>query len=92
LRKGDTDRAIADYNEGVRLNPKYAVAFYNRGNAYSRKGDTDRAIADYSEAIRLYPKYALAFCWRGKAKLKINDSSGNEDIAQARQLDASACL
>src|SRR6185503_12769589 len=49
--KGDDDRAIADYNEAIRLDPKYAQALFNRGNAYYQKGDDDRAIADYNEAI-----------------------------------------
>src|SRR6478609_5042777 len=55
-RKGDTDRAIADYTEAIRLDPKFAVAYANRGLAHSDKGDTRRAIADYNEAIRLDPK------------------------------------
>ena len=58
--KGDNDRAIADYDEAIRLDPKFARAFINRGNAYRDKGDNDRAIADYNEAIRLDPKYAMA--------------------------------
>src|SRR5436190_23802422 len=35
--KGDMDRAIADLNEAIRLDPKYAVAYNNRGLAYSDK-------------------------------------------------------
>ena len=65
--KGDKDRAIADYNEAIRLDPKDARAFNNRGTAYSDKGDNDRAIADYNETIRLDPKYARAFNNRGNA-------------------------
>ncbi len=38
-----------------------AIAFNNRGNAYSDKKDYDRAIADYDAAIRLDPNFALAF-------------------------------
>jgi TPR repeat protein len=91
LDKGDYDRAIADANEAIRLDPKITRAFFNRANAYVNKDDNDRAIADYNEAIRLDPKNARAFCNRGIAKLKINDPSGNEDKAKARQLDASIC-
>jgi tetratricopeptide (TPR) repeat protein len=29
--KGNLDRAIADYDEAIRLDPKYALAYYNRG-------------------------------------------------------------
>ena len=89
--KGDYDHAIADYSEAIRVDPKNAIAFNNRGISYGNKSDPDRAIADYSEAIRLDPNYARAFCNRGRAKLKINDTSGNEDIAKARQLNVSAC-
>ena len=80
--KGDTDRAIADYNEAIRLDPKSAPAFRDRGIAYAYKRDNDRAIVDYNEAIRLDPNNALAFCNRGKAKRNINDMSGNADIAR----------
>src|SRR6516165_1397499 len=51
--KGDNDRAIADYDQAIRLDPKYAFAYNGRGNAYKAKGDNDRAIADYDQAIRL---------------------------------------
>jgi tetratricopeptide (TPR) repeat protein len=57
--------AIADYDEAIRLDPKYARAFTNRGNVYDAKSEYDRAIADHSEAIRLDPKYAVAINNRG---------------------------
>ncbi len=82
---------MADLNEAIRLNPKNALTYRNRGDAYMNKGDYDRALADYNEAIRLDPANAFAFCNRGRVKRNINDASGNADIAKARQLDASAC-
>ena len=63
--KRDYERAIADYNEALRLNPQYHFAYYNRGNAWRSKRDYERAIADYSEALRINPQYALAYANRG---------------------------
>ena len=57
--KGDLDQAIADYTQAIALDPKYAVAYNNRGIAYCDKGDLDQAIADYTQAIALDPKYAV---------------------------------
>ena len=54
--KNDHDRAIADYDAAIRINPKYLDAFFNRGNAWGLKGDPDRAIADYDAFLRLSPK------------------------------------
>jgi tetratricopeptide (TPR) repeat protein len=66
-KKGDHDRAIAEYNEAIRLDPKLSAAFYNRGTAYLHKGDHDRGIADFDEAIRLEPNDAFLFAARGGA-------------------------
>jgi tetratricopeptide (TPR) repeat protein len=53
--------------QAIRLNPKYAAPYYNRGIAWSDKGDLDRAIADYDQAIRLNPKHEHAYVNRGVA-------------------------
>jgi lipoprotein NlpI len=63
--KGDTARAIADYNQAISLDPKLASAYNNRGNIYQRKGDYDRAIADYNQTISLDPKFTNAYNNRG---------------------------
>ena len=68
--KGQWDRAIADYDEAIRLKPDFVFAFHNRGNAYYYKGQLDRAIADFSEAIRLKPGLAEAFGNRGNVYRK----------------------
>jgi len=48
------DLAIADYSEVIRLEPKNASAYSNRGNCY-KEDRYDLAIKDYTEAIRLNP-------------------------------------
>lgn len=49
------DKAIADYTEAIRLNPKYDRAYYFRAGLYVRKKDKAKAVADYTEAIKLDP-------------------------------------
>jgi tetratricopeptide (TPR) repeat protein len=71
--KGDDDRAIAEYNEAIRLDPQSAQAYSSRGLAYDHKGDLGRAEPDYSEAIRLDPKYAQAYFHRGNAYYQKGD-------------------
>ena len=85
--KGDHDRAIADYNEAIRLKPDDAAVFNNRGFVYDKMGDHDRAIADYNEAIRLKPDLANAFNNRGATyEAKGDHDRAIADYAQAVHL------
>jgi lipoprotein NlpI len=63
--KEDYDRAIADYSEAIRLDPKYESAYVNRAEAYAAKGDNNRANGDFNEAIRLDPKNIGIYLTRG---------------------------
>ena len=76
-----TDKAIADYTEAIRLNPKDAAAHCDRGRAYADKGDLDKANADYTEAIRLDPDY--------KRRLPLRIATGRmpTGLARIRQND-----
>ena len=65
--KGEYDRAIADYDRAIQLNPDDAYPLSNRGNAHEHKGEYDRAIADYDQVIKLKPDHALSFYNRGIA-------------------------
>jgi lipoprotein NlpI len=86
--KGDDDRAIAEFNEAIRLDPKFAYAYSSRGLAYDHKGNLDRADPDYNEAIRLDPKYAQAYFNRGNAYYqKGDDDRAIADYSEAIRLD-----
>jgi tetratricopeptide (TPR) repeat protein len=61
------DRAIQDYDEVIRRDPKNAAARRNRGALHSRQRQYDRAIADFDEAIRLDATVAAAFTGRAYA-------------------------
>ena len=90
--KGQFDRAIADFDEAIRLNPS-ADAFYNRANAYAELGQYDRAIADFDKAIRLNPKSVAAIEKRA-AVIAMKSGRGGEqtgaiaDVDEATRLNA----
>jgi tetratricopeptide (TPR) repeat protein len=54
------DRAIADYDIALRLDPTLADIFNARGELRRGKGDFPRAIADFAAAIKLNPQHAAA--------------------------------
>jgi tetratricopeptide (TPR) repeat protein len=43
-------KAIDDYNEVVRINPEFDVAYFWRGAAYKRKGEQAKAETDFAKA------------------------------------------
>ena len=61
---GDLDRAIADFDQAIRLGPT-AVRYLNRGNTHRDRGNVNLAIEDYSQAIRLDVNYSTAYNNRG---------------------------
>ena len=62
---GARDTAVGDYDEAIRLDPRYASAFNNRGSVWLSTGKYDHAADDYDEAIRLNPQCASAYTNRG---------------------------
>ncbi len=49
--KQKSEKAFADCNEAIRLNPNHALAFFNRGTAYNAKGQYDRAIENVQRGV-----------------------------------------
>jgi tetratricopeptide (TPR) repeat protein len=71
--KGDFDRAFADYNEAVRLDPNEPLNYSMRAVAWRAKNELQRAIADYGEAIRLKTDYVDAYIRRGQTYESLGD-------------------
>jgi lipoprotein NlpI len=87
--KGDYDRAIQDFNEVIRINPRDGPRFAlsSRGNAYKGKGDYDRALQDFNEALRLNPKDPAALVNRGTIFYERADfQRAVQDFGQAVQV------
>ena len=83
---GQDARAVEDFTEVIRQNPKYAQNYLDRGLVL-QKMNLVEAIADYDEAIRLNPKLAPAYrnrgeCWKAKGDLV----KAEADFAEAARL------
>ena len=50
---GDNERAIQDFDDAIRLNPKLGVAYANRATAYTLLGMDEEAQRDVDRAIDL---------------------------------------
>lgn len=68
-KKGDYDKAIADRNEMVRINPE--ISIYGRGCLYIKIGDIKKAIADFEETLRYNPNHAGAKDMLKEARQKL---------------------
>jgi len=65
-RQEKYDRAIADFDQAIKLDPKSAIAFANRGWTYLNKREYDRAIADLDKATALDSNLYAAYTGVGR--------------------------
>jgi len=77
--KGEYDRALADLDKALGLDPKSAPALTARASIYLANGELDRAIADYDTAIQIDPGNGNAFLGRANAH------RGKHDLERAKQ-------
>ena len=74
INAGEYDRAIADCDEAIRLDPTRAKSDYrDRADLFERKGEYARAIAAWSMVIQLEPANYGARFNRGAAYFKTGD-------------------
>jgi tetratricopeptide (TPR) repeat protein len=57
---GETDEAIAHYQQAIELRPGYAEAHYNLGRLLAQKGQLDDAVTHYEKALETDPADAEA--------------------------------
>jgi lipoprotein NlpI len=61
--KRGLDRAIADYDQAIRLDPKNSSWYFHRGLSNLYAGALPTALADLNQASELNPKHAYAALW-----------------------------
>jgi tetratricopeptide (TPR) repeat protein len=67
------DRAIADFDQAIRLRPQAPDSYVMRGVEYAAKGEPNRAILDFGQAIRLSPNKPYTYLERGDAFAAMGD-------------------
>jgi tetratricopeptide (TPR) repeat protein len=70
---GALNRALAERTEAIRITPRNARAFAERGDLFYDKNDFERAVADYTEALRLGMREADGYRGRGMAHANRGD-------------------
>jgi tetratricopeptide (TPR) repeat protein len=84
---GNLQRAIADFTEAVRLDPKYLGAYFWIGKLLIEAGDYDGAVATYTDAIKVFPREDNLFGSRGYAHFHRGDFPASAgDLRKAIQL------
>jgi tetratricopeptide (TPR) repeat protein len=56
---GDYQKAIADINQAIELQPDLSLAYYDRAGVYYSMGDYDKAINDYKKVLELHNDPAI---------------------------------
>jgi Flp pilus assembly protein TadD len=59
FEKGETEEAIKEYREAIRLKPDYAEAHYGLGWALDQKGERKEARGYFERAVKLEKKPEL---------------------------------
>ncbi len=69
---GKLNEAVLNYNEALKIDPRYAQAHHNLGIVLIRQGNTEAAIYHYNQALQIDPNYSKAYYNLAKAYMKLN--------------------
>jgi tetratricopeptide (TPR) repeat protein len=69
---GDADRALAEFEECLRLHPSFGLAHFRRGRLLARSGRDEEALTSFAEAARLGVVSADLFGLRADALLRLD--------------------
>ena len=67
------DKAIANFNRAIELNPSMHEAHNYLGFCYRKIGDLQKSLQHYDQALALKPDFSQAREYRGETYLAMND-------------------
>jgi tetratricopeptide (TPR) repeat protein len=67
---------LADLDQAVAIEPRYAEAWNNRGIVRQALGSPAQALADFDRALEIRPRYAEALTNRGVTRQALGDLAG----------------
>lgn len=63
---GQTDEAVRDAQEAIRLNPQFLAAYTATADMFARAGQADDAKAAFDRAVKAFPENPLVYNNRGE--------------------------
>jgi tetratricopeptide (TPR) repeat protein len=93
FKKDDLDAALAEYDQALRVAPRYVRALFNRGLVRMGRKEYAAAATAFGETVAVDPGLASAHAWRAEACQAAGDSA--QALASAEQalaLDAKSAL
>jgi tetratricopeptide (TPR) repeat protein len=86
---GRIDEAIADFDRTIEINPRYANAYFNRGELLISRDQVQEAMRDYEQAIELGPTDAAMYNSLGMAYSKLRQTGDAlREFSRAVELEA----
>ncbi|KAL2642652.1 hypothetical protein R1flu_010239 [Riccia fluitans] len=73
---GKVEKAIAQYEKAVQLQPGYVIAWNNLADAYENQKEFVKALKAYDQTLQLDPKNKVASARRDSVKTKVDRFQG----------------
>ena len=85
---GGWDKAFADYEAALKINPGAAKVHNEKGLARLRMGRFEDAVTNYDRALKLDARMTLSYYGRAVARAKFGQTAAAEaDFAAARRIN-----
>jgi len=91
--KRNYDKAIADFNALLKINPKSILGLSYRGMAYFDKKEYDLTIADFNTVLKISPKSISGLAYRGLTYIQKKDYDlAIADYTKVLEIDPNATI